>query len=406
MLRRALAIVLLLFVSGHAAAQDLVLVGATVYPTPAAAPIPNAAVVIAGGKITAVGPRAQVKAPSAAEVLDCTGRVITAGFWNSHVHFMEHKWADAAHIPAGELAAQMQDSFTRYGFTAVFDLSSIPENTAALRRRTDAGDVAGPRILTTGLGLLPANAQIPEAAGAAMGWMPSKPPEIADAAQADAAASAALQGGADGVKLFMSAPSKAVLSPEIVEAAATAAHRRGKPVLVHPNSGADVLTAVRGGADIIAHTTPFAGPWDDAVLGAMKERGVALIPTLGLWKSVMRHGRRSAQDKVVEAALAQVKAWRGRGGVILFGTDLGAVDPDPAEEYALMAAAGMDFRDILASLTTAPARQFKNGGDLGEVAPGFRADLVVLAADPARDPRKLARVLYTLRDGKVIFRGE
>ena len=63
----------------------------------------------------------------------------------------------------------------------------------------------------------------------------------------------------------------------------------------------------------------------------------------------------------------------------------------------------MSFRQILASLTTAPAERFAKSSTLGRVAPGFQADLVVLKDDPSRSIRSLANVEYTLRDGKIIY---
>jgi len=72
-------------------------------------------------------------------------------------------------------------------------------------------------------------------------------------------------------------------------------------------------------------------------------------------------------------------------------------DYDPTEEYVLMAEAGMSFRQILASLTTAPAEQFGESKQLGWVAAGFQADLVILKNDPSKNIRALADVLYTLR---------
>ena len=82
----------------------------------------------------------------------------------------------------------------------------------------------------------------------------------------------------------------------------------------------------------------------------MKKRRVALTPTLTLWKSAMRHDRISAQEQFANTAIGQLRAWVASGRAVLFGTDLGAVDYDPSEEYALMAEAGMSFRQILASL--------------------------------------------------------
>ena len=82
----------------------LALAGGTIYVSPTEEPIPDGVVLINDGKIAAVGTRGQVKIPQSAQLVDCTGRTITAGFWNSHVHFMERKWADVAAIPTGEIA--------------------------------------------------------------------------------------------------------------------------------------------------------------------------------------------------------------------------------------------------------------------------------------------------------------
>jgi imidazolonepropionase-like amidohydrolase len=99
----------------------------------------------------------------------------------------------------------------------------------------------------------------------------------------------------------------------------------------------------------------------------------------------------------------ELKTYFDQGGTILFGTDVGYTQHyDTTEEYVLMAKSGMKWQDILASLTTTPASFFKAGN--GELAKGADADLVVLSADPAADVRNLARVDYTIRAGKVIYK--
>jgi imidazolonepropionase-like amidohydrolase len=388
----------------HNPTGDLALLGATVYPSPGEEPIHDAAVLIAGGKIASMGRKGSVTVPHNVQSIDCSGCTVTAGFWNSHVHFFERKWADAAAIPAPELRRQLQDMLTSFGFTSVFDLSSIWENTRSLRDRIDSGDVPGPRIRSTGQGLVPPNPGIPpDPVLNFMGVMKTPLPEVANAGQAAAASRKLLDEGVDGIKLFVSTPSKAALTPEAIQAAVSEAHRSGKPVFVHPNTSADVQAAVRGGADIIGHTTPQSGPWDEKTLGAMKEGRVALTPTLTIWKYFLRHDRISIQEKSVQTAIAQLRAWVASGGAVLFGTDLGAVDPDPSDEYALMSEAGMSFRQILASLTTAPAGRFGDSKLLGRIAAGLQADLVVLKGDPSSDIRALTAVQHTLRAGKIIY---
>jgi len=380
------------------------LVGGTIYISPTEEPIRDGVVLIQGAKIVSVGRRAQIQFPETAHVLDCFGLTITAGLWNSHVHFFERKWADVASIPAPELGRQLQDMLTKYGFTSVFDTGSVWENTRRLRDRIDSSEVPGPKIRSTGEGLVPPGALPSDQVLGMMGVMKLPAPEIADAPQAAAAAKKLLDAGVDAIKIFASAPRGAPLPESVFQAAVNEAHRANKPVFVHPNNAADALAAVRGGVDIIAHTTPHSGPWDETLLAAMKEKRVALTPTLTLWKYYMRHDRLSAQEKVTNTEIGQLRAWMATGGTVLFGTDLGAVEYDPSEEYALMSQAGMTFRQILASLTTAPADRFGDAIKLGRVAAGLQADLAIFHQDPAIDLRAVSHLKYTFRAGKIIYR--
>jgi imidazolonepropionase-like amidohydrolase len=382
------------------------LVGGTIHVAPAEEPIRDGVLVVEGGRIAAVGRRALVGVPRDAEVLDCRGRTITAGFWNSHVHFFERKWTNVATIPAAELGRQVQDMLTRYGFTSVFDLGSQPENTRLLRDRIESGEVPGPRIRTTGPALVASHAVPPDNVIGLLGFMKPEVFEIADSARAGAASRKILDEGADGIKVHLQPPPlpNPPFPPDAISIAVSEAHRVGKPAFVHPHSGADVLAAARAGVDVIAHTTPRFGSWDEVTLATMKERGVALAPTLTLWKYLLRHDRLSTQDELTRTAVGQLRAWAVSGGTVLFGTDVGAVDYDPREEYGLMAEAGMTFPQVLASLTTAPAERFGASSRGGRIAPGLEADLVVLKEDPSGDVRALAAVEYTLRAGNILYR--
>ena len=372
--------------------RPLALVGGTIYVTPDAEPIQDGIVFIENGKVAAAS---SATVPPNTEVLNCAGATVTAGFCNSHVHFFERKWANAAAIPAGELMLQLQDFLTRWGFTTVFDLSSPWPNTRLLRDRIESGEVPGPKIRSTGQGLM-TQASVPaEAVNNLMGLMKYPLAPVADANAAGAAAKRLVHEGVNGIKLFLKSFPVAGIAAAVAEA-----RRAAMPVFVHPTDGDDVLAALKAGVDVIGHTTPHSGPWDDKLLASIKR--AALTPTLKLWKSWLRHDRASAQEQITEIAVGQLRAWVAAGGAVLFGTDLGAVDPDPSEEYALMAAAGMSFRQILASLTTAPGERF--GRPVGRITAGLDADLVVVEGDPALDIRALSRVRYTLRGGKILYR--
>jgi len=76
-------------VGGGGSSRPLALVGGRVQTAPGAAVIPNGVVVVERGLIVTVGPRGEVAVPSGALVLDCAGATVSAGFWNSHVHFTQ-----------------------------------------------------------------------------------------------------------------------------------------------------------------------------------------------------------------------------------------------------------------------------------------------------------------------------
>lgn len=372
----------------------LALAGGTVIPDAQTEEIAEGLVLIDGARIVYAGPHADAAIPSGAQTIDCTNLTVTPGFWNTHVHFFERKWAGAGAIPQEELEEQLGD-FARYGFTTVFDLSSDLENTLALRARIESGEVAGPSILTTGAGLVPPGALPPDVVNRMMGMMPVSMPMVSAAGSVDRAVDAAVAGGADAVKIFASGNAReSAMSARVMQRAIERAHASGKPVFVHVNTERDVQLALSSGADVIAHTTPRT-PWSDETLAQVEAGNAAITPTLGLWETFLRHDRLSAKNAIVAAAVEQLRSWIARGAGVLFGTDYGAVEADPSREFALMAAAGMDFRAILHALTTAPAGRF--GERSGRLVQGYRADAVAFAGDPAA-------VRCTVQRGRVVFR--
>lgn len=373
----------------------LALAGGRVYTAPYEDPIIGGTVLIEGPTVTGVA-QPGTPHPAGAQTLDCTGLNVTAGFWNCHVHFFERKWANAGQIPAPELEEQLR-CFTRHGFTSVFDLGSSWHNTKVIRDRIASGEVRGPAIYSTGEILIPPGALPSEAVLRALGTSPVQPHEVADANDAAAAVDAVLGQNVDALKIFASgnAPSQR-LAPDAFSCAVQRAHERHKLVFAHTNDADDVKAALDAGVDVIAHTTPRSGPWDEAVLDAARHNGAALTPTLALWPQLFRHDRISVVKQLTYAAVDQLRAWAHAGLPVLFGTDAGAVDPDPAPEFDLMYAAGMNFGDILASLTTAPAKRFCASHARGRLAQGFQADITVFGDS-------LGDVRYVLREGHLLY---
>jgi imidazolonepropionase-like amidohydrolase len=392
-------------------AAILAIVGARIYAAPDTAPIAQGVVVVRDGRIVAVGRQGMLKVPAGATIIDARGKVVTAGFWNSHVHILTHDLLHADQRPAAELSHSLEQMLTRWGFTTVFDIASVLDNTTVVRNRIRRGEVAGPDILTVGDPFYPPGG-VPIYIRQFYADEHIVPAEVTSTPQALERVRSQAARGADGVKLFTGAivgGETGVLPMD--EGLATAlvgqAHKLGKPVFAHPSNAKGLQVAIDSGVDILAHTAPMMGPWKPETVREVLAHHMALIPTLTLFEVEAKKFGESEADEAndMAAAVQQVRAYHAAGGDILFGTDVGYTDAfDTAEEYRQMAKAGLDYRAILASLTTTPARRFGYSKRRGRVAAGMDADLVVLEADPAKDPTAFSRVATTIRAGKVIYR--
>lgn len=384
-------------IGATADAQTLALVGGKVYASPDAVSLDDAVVVTANGVITAIGSRRDVQIPSDARVIDCTGKSVVAGFWNSHVHFTEAVWRNAASAPAAPLTAHMQEMLTRWGFTTVWSLGSDPDNSMALRRRVYADEILGPNIFLVG-SIFPRDgrpAYLPDA----------RIPEAETPERAAEMARNYMRIGLDGIKLFTGAykgEDKPVVNMEaaIAKAAVDVAHAQGKPVFAHPQNTAGIEAVIAAGVDVMAHTVGRQPGYPVEQLARFKQQGTALTPTLSLFAKLPLPPEIVA--RLVDNIVGQLKSFSENGNTVLFGTDVGYIPLyDTTLEYQLMHRA-LGERQVLASLTTNPASYFK-AAKKGRVEKGFDADVVVLDGDPLADVTNLAKVAYTIRAGKVIY---
>jgi imidazolonepropionase-like amidohydrolase len=391
-------------------ASDLALVGAKIYLSPSESPIESGTVLVHGGHILSVGPIAEIEVPRAATVIDCKGLVVTAGFWNSHVHILLPGLVHAEKVPPDQITSQLQQMLTRWGFTTVFDIASVLKNTNLIRHLIESGEVKGPRILTVGepfwmkggtpiyiKGFLEANHL--------------SIPEVESTSQAIERVRQQIRDGADGIKIFANSSERdatLTMPLELARAIAAEAHRAGKPVFAHVSNNQGTEVAIQGGVDILAHTTPTDELWSPSFVQRLTAAHMALTPTLTLWDVVSKQSNNSPEEieKGMGRAAQQLGAFSRGGGQVLFGTDVGFIlQFDTSEEIMWMSRSGMSFRKILASLTTNPAQRFGYATQSGRIAKGLDGDLVVLGGDPAQNTSAFSRVLYAIRGGEVVYAG-
>lgn len=404
--RLAVALVFSLFAAlpVYSFADDLSLVGAKkIYRSPEEAPIDNGAILIHDGKIRAFGPAGSFRIPAGTKQIDCKNLTITAGFWNSHVHILTPALLHAKQSSAAELTAELDKMFNRWGFTNVFDIASILDNTLALRRRIESGELRGPHILTTGEPIWTIE---PVYVRAFLRDNHLQIPDTTNPEEAIALVRDHFEKGANGIKLFTGSyqggDKVANLPLAVAKAAVQEARRHSMPVFAHPQNLAGVEIAIDSGVNILAHTVPQSPPWTAEFCARLKNAHLALIPTLTLFDFEARNSDPKERERWVAGMVGELRAYSQAGGEILFGTDIGYTDRyDTTLEFTLMSRAGMSYRQILASLTTNPASRFTAGN--GRIEVGSPADLTVLSEDPEEDPTAFSQVRYTIRAGKITY---
>ncbi len=335
--------------------------------------------------------------------VDCKRLFVTAGFWNSHVHILPPALLHARDSGAPELQEQLDTMFNRWGFTSVFDLSSVLENTQALRGRIESNALRGPRLLTVASPYGPKSPHMfghfsvkttsacpthraPTRRLLSCATMPQPVPMASSCSRARSRARA------NPTSCRSTSPRPRLRKP-------TGTRCRSLPIRTTCSA------ALESGVDVLAHTVPDSPPWE-AMVTQLREAKMALIPTLTLFDGEVRKmgGSDADREALVGRMVAELRAYSQAGGDIVFGTDIGYTDHfDTTMEYELMSRAGMDFHQILASLTTTPARRFGYANRSGRIATGMEADLVVLGVDPAKDVTAFSKVRYAIRKGRLTY---
>ena len=380
----------------------LAITGAKIYVSPDAPAIEHGTVVVRDGVIAGVGE--QVEVPTGAEMIGCDGCVVTAGFWNAHVHFTQPKWTAAEWQPGKRLEGSLQDMLTSRGFTTVVDTGSNLLNTVPLRRRIESGEILGPKIYTAGSPEYPPHGVPYYVRNSQPKWLlrlmlqPANPEEAAKDEERN------IRNGADVLKLFTgSYVERGTVLPMPVEnarAAVQVAHAHGQLAFAHESDLAGVKVAMESGVDVLAHAADTTEGVDDAVLQGLVTRRMAMIPTLKMFRTTV-----TTKASYLDPIYAQVRRFHELGGELIFGTDVGYMtDYDTTNEFKGLALSGLSGTDMLRMLTTAPAGRFGVGEKTGTVEVGKAGDLVVLGRDPMVDTTGFADVRVTVRGGRVIWR--
>ena len=372
------------------------------YVSPDAPALSPATIMIQDGRIWQVTP-SLAPVPATSTVVDCPSCTATAGFWNVHVHFTQPKWQWAEWKSAKGLDAQLADMLTSRGFTTVADLGSDPRVTIALRRRIEKGEVRGPEIYTAGPALYPPNGVPYYLRNSLPAWMVALMPQPETPDAAVRVVEHNKRTGSDLLKLFTgSYVQRGVIKPMPVEIAAAAAHQAhayGQLVFAHESNLAGTQVSIASGVDVLAHAPDTTEGVDENVLRSAIARNMAMVPTLKMFATTV-----TTKPAYLQPIYAIVRQYRALGGELLFGTDVGYMtDYSTDGEFSALKECGLNSRDMLRMLTTAPAGRFGVANEKGTVEVGKLGDLTVLDADPIEDAAAFSKIHATIHNGRVLF---
>lgn len=380
---------------------NLAIQHARVYTSPSDPPIDDGTVLVRDGLIAAVGK--QIEIPAGTTIAPCDRCVVTAGFWNAHVHFTQPKWSMAEWTSGATLNAQLADMFLSHGFTTVIDVGSNPADTFAIRRRIEKGELLGPFIYTSGPAIYPPNG-IPFYVRESMpSWMLMLVPQPSTPVAVRSFVRGNLNGGADLTKLFTGSwVQRGHVLPmplPVASAAVDESHLNGKLVFAHPSNLAGVRVAIDSGVDVLAHAADDTRGIDQALLASAIRKNMAMIPTLKMFATTV-----TTDPSYMDPIRAQVRQFHALGGQLIFGTDVGYMtDYSTDLEFVELGKSGLNWKDVLGMLTSNPASRMGASDRKGTVRPGQLADLTILSADPESDLTNFARVQAVVRSGRLVW---
>ena len=427
------ALALLALLAAPAYAQPLVLAGGTVIDGYGGPPIRNGIVVIEGNRIRAVGTEGTVAIPDGARVIDTNGLTVMPGIMDMHVHLMIVGHGDYDHwdrtYPAKYRDVIMPVSAKQLlmaGVTTVRDLGAPLEDIVAVRKRIDAGEIPGPRLFVSGPFLQKSNTPLT----AKFRWVVNGPEDARRKVRTIVA------GGADVIKLI----DQDQMTLDEVKAIVDEAHSLGKTVAAHAHRSEEIRQGLRAGVDCFEHTGLATKPgYEEDILQMMRERNATLYwcPTmegLFLFEETKKNPERVDDQRLKADLPAEIykdvhdsirdvshleyfrlvprriptlankfRQLRESGVTIVTGTDSGIPlnfhFDSTWRELRTMVELGMPPMEVIRAATYWPAQLLKQP-DLGTIAAGKLADVIVVDGDPLTDMTALRHVVHVIKDGK------
>lgn len=399
--------------------ESVLFTGASVLDPAGERLLQNRTVLVRDGRIVSVAPLATIEAPSTSRHVALDGLTLVPGLIDLHTHLLLHpydeaSWNDQVLRESLELRTIRATTAARAtleaGFTTIRELGTEGAAYAdiALRDAIARNIVPGPRIFAATRALVATGCYGP--AGFDPRWSVPKGAQVADGVDGvRRAVREQIAAGADWIKVYADYrrrpgdASTPTFSQAELDAIVDEARSAGLPVAAHAVTDEAIDRAVRAGVATIEHGTNVG----DDVLALMRERGVAMCPTLAASEAMARYSgweSGTPDHPRITAAKQMFARLRKSGVIIACGSDAGVfAHGDNVRELELMVAYGLSATAALQSATTVAATVLGRDKDLGRIAEGYIADMVAVRGNPLEDPSVLRRPMVVVKDGRIVI---
>lgn len=375
-------------------------------------------VLVRGDRIAAVGPAARVAVPRGTREVALPGTTLIPGMIEGHTHLFLHpydeaSWNDQVLKEPQSLRTARAVNHARAtllaGFTTARDLGTEGAGYAdlGLKQAIDQGIIPGPRLLITSKAIVATGSYGPR--GFASEWAVPQGAEEADGAEGlTRVARDQIGHGADWIKVYADyrwgpdGEARPTFSEAELRTLVEVAASGGRKVVAHAATAEGMRRAVLAGVATIEH----GDGGTDETWRLMRERGVALCPTLGATEATSRYAgwrEGTAPPPRVRQKRAMFAAALAAGVPICAGGDAGVyAHGRNAWEVELMVDAGMPASAALRAVTSGNARILGLDDSRGSIREGLLADLVAVAGDPTRAIAALREVRLVMKGGEVV----
>jgi imidazolonepropionase-like amidohydrolase len=393
-----------------ASPDTLVLSGARIIDGTGTEPVRGRSVVVEKGVITAVVEDA--RAPRGNGV-DLAGHTLLPGLINSHVHLCLGAEADPARAMREEplaltaIKALLRARETaRAGVTTVRDLGGREYAELAARRAIQEGLIDGPRIVAAGRPVCMTGGH-----GHWLGREADGPDDARKAVREQ------LKAGADVIKIIATGgvltpgvePGSPQMTFEEMRAAIEEARKAGRRTAAHAMAATGISEAIDAGITSIEHGVYLT----EEIVAHMRRDGTFLVPTLNAPAAIATGGLAAGipeymvrkSEQVVPPHVASFQLAHRAGVRIAAGADSGTplnFHGSLMPELTLMVKYGMTPLEVIQAATVTAADCLGLGEVTGRVAPGYVADLIAVAGDPAERIETLADLKLVLVNGRII----